>query len=109
MTPKAKIWEESMDPSDEVNFEVDLSPQLIEGESVATFTLDLPAESLLYGLTLGTTTREAFLTGDILTIWLTLTEDPIDLVTLPIEITFVTDSVPSRTKQRTVAVKVEQL
>lgn len=110
MTPNAVIWEQTMDPQDIVEYKVECEPLLEVGESIDSFSLSLPAESTLFGLELGTGAREASLTGTVVTMWFSFDGTPVPSpVTLPIEITIVTDSIPSRTKQRTLGLKVDQL
>ena len=111
----AKVFEEPMDPTDIVDYEIDLGPLLETGEVVATHTETVPTESVLLGLEIKTTGGYiTTLTGNILKIWLgvLLAEQAnsafVDGVTLPIEITITTNSTPLRKKQRTVAVKVIQ-
>lgn len=109
-----KVWPETMDPYDIVDYQVDLAPVLATAESIVSYTVAAPAESELYGLTIGTGTRAPALVGTNLTLWLSidsaLQTSPafIKGLTLPIEITITTNSTPSRRKQRTVAVKVLQ-
>ena len=114
MPISTKVWEEIMDPYDIVDYKIDLSTLLATGEEIASYSINIPAESQLYGLTLGTGTRAPSLNLMNLTLWLQVDSafqsDPkfIKGLTLPIEVTIVTNSTPSRRKQRTVAVKVLQ-
>ena len=98
-----------MDASDNVDFEVDCSPVLEEGETITSYTLTIPAESALFGLELGTGIKEDAINENIIQFWLSLNNPSLvtDLITLPIQITLNTSN--QRTRQRTVAVKVDQL
>jgi len=99
-----------MDPQDIVEYKVECAPILEEDEDIASFSLSLPSESLLFGLELGTGTRAASIEGTIITMWFSFDGSPIATpVVLPIELTVVTTSTPSRTKQRTLGLKVDQL
>lgn len=109
-----KIWEESMDPYDVVDYQVDLSPLLEDTEGVASYTVDPLPESELYGLEIGVAAYAPLLVGTELTLWLSINSTYqsnavfTNGITLPIEISITTDSSPPRKKQRTVAVKVIQ-
>ena len=109
-----KIWAETMDPYDLVDYKIDLSPLLTTGEGINSVVVSVPASSALYGLTVGSTSRAPVLTGTDLTVWLSIDSafqaEPkfIKGLTLSIEVTITTDSTPSRRKQRSVAVKVIQ-
>lgn len=112
---EAKVFTETMDPTDIVDFEIDIAPILETGEGVTTHTEAIPTESALLGLQIKTTGGYATsLTGTILRIWLGISSAEqanaafVDGVTLPIEITITTNSTPPRVKQRTVAVTVIQ-
>ena len=111
-----KVWAETMDPYDVVDYKVDLSPLLATGEAIASFTVLTLTESDLLGLTVGTSTYAPVLDAatNNITIWLSIAAGFqanaafVLGMTLPIEISIITDSSPSRRKQRTVAVKVIQ-
>lgn len=110
MTPNAVIWEQPIDPQDQVDYSVNCAPLLEVGEQITSFSLNLPAESVLFGLQLGTVARLASRSGSVITMWLSFSGIPVTTpIILPIEVTITTNSVPTRTKQRTVAVKVDQL
>jgi hypothetical protein len=111
----ALVWPESMDPSDVVDYSVDCTAILDEGETISTYTVAPYAESVLLGLTMGTSTYATTLVGNILTMWLSIAAAKQEDVafagtgaTLPISLTLNTSSTPSRKKQRTVVVKVQQ-
>lgn len=109
-----KVWEESMDPYDVVDYKVDLNPLLSEDESIVSYTVEPLTESELYGLDIGTSAYASELNLGELTIWLSIASDhQADVVfangiTLPIEISIITNSAPARKRQRTVAVRVIQ-
>lgn len=117
----AFIWDDPMDPSDVVDFIVDCAdpdlPLLEAGETIASFTLTLPAESVALGLTIGTSTRAPakINTDTAIKLWLSVDSGYIANAafsgagtSLPVEVTIVTSSTPSRTRQRTCVVKVAQ-
>lgn len=124
--PNAKKFEQPMDPSDVVDYKANLSGEdglLEDGEKIATFTLTVLAEGVARGLTIGTGIRApskiegapgaGIDTG--VQMWFSVdgghTSDPEFSgtgVDLPVELTVVTDSSPSRTRQRTLVVGVAQ-
>ena len=97
-----------MDPGDTIDFQVDCSA-LVGTDDVASYIIDTPAESELYGLTIGSGTYGHSITDNVITFWLTMTESPETDVVLPVEITVTTTSTPARILQRTYGVKVTQL
>ena len=109
-----KVWKETMDPYDKVDYKVDLTKIVLTTEEVVSFTVTPLTESQLYGLTVGTGAYASTIVAKQLTVWLSIASqfqnDPVFKkgLTLPLELTIVTDSTPPRTKQRTVAVKVIQ-
>lgn len=103
LTPNAIIFPQAMDPADVIDFKVNTSAALEDGETIVSYTIVLPAESLLFGLSVDSNSR----VGNEITMWLSMSEDPLTPVTLPIEVNIVTSS--NRTKQRTLGVKVDQL
>jgi hypothetical protein len=112
---EAKVFLESLDPTDILDFQIDLAPILEIGEGITSCTATLPTESVLLGLEIKTTAGYATtLTGTILRIWLGIIPAEqansafVAGVTLPIIITVTTNATPPRVKQRTVAVKVIQ-
>jgi hypothetical protein len=111
--PTTTVWPESMDPQDIVDYTVDISTLLEEGETAASYTISLPAESVLLGLTLGTGEYASTITNNIIRMWLSCSK-PNDTafdgtgVTLPIEISTISNATPPRKKQRTLGVKVAQ-
>jgi len=111
----AKQFTETMDPFDVLDFEVDISTQLQQGEGATSATLSIPTESTLLGLTINTTGGyTTTLIGNILRFYLSiiLQEQANSAfaggVSLPLEISIITNSVPARKKQRTVVVRVIQ-
>lgn len=105
-----KVWKETMDPYDLVDFKVNLATLVAENEEIASFTVTTNG----YGLTIGTGIYSPTVIAKQLTIWLSIDpafqNDPKFLkgITIPLEVTITTDSTPPRRKQRTVAVKVIQ-
>lgn len=109
------IWPESMDPSDVVDFQIDCTSVLETGESIASFTFTANADATLLGLTVGTGASAPAISGNIVTVWLSVSDTYKDNiafdgvgVTLPLTLTITTNSTPPRKKQRTVAVMVAQ-
>lgn len=111
--PTTVVWPEPMDPYDVTDYTVDVSNLLQPDEKMASYTLSLPAESLLLGLTLGVDDYASTVEGNVIRMWLS-TSKPNDTafdnagVTLPIELTVTTSSRPARRRQRTLGVKVVQ-
>lgn len=107
------VWPESMDPYDIVDYTVDVTNLLESGEGVAGYTLALPAESVLLGLSLGADEYTSTISNNVIRMWLSTTK-PNDAAfdgtgaILPIELTVTTTANPPRKKQRTLAVKVIQ-
>lgn len=109
-----KLYLETLGPYDTVEYKIDVSPILESGEGVATYSLVLPTESTLLGLQLNTTGGySTTLVNNIITYWLSISSghqaDSIFMgagVTMPIEVTVTTNSIPPRIKKRTVAVTV---
>lgn len=111
------VFEETMDPYDITDYVVDTSDLLENLEAVDDFTINIVAESALLGLTLGTGSRAPSIDGTnkLITMWLSVDDAQQQNsqfsgagVVLPIEVNITTNSVPSRRKQRTVAVRVVQ-
>lgn len=110
------VFEETMDPSDLIDFVIDCAPLLESGEDVASYALTLPAESLLLGLTLETTNPyQTELVNKKLRFWTSIALDKRantifdnDGTVLPIEVSITTNSIPPRRRQRTVGIKVVQ-
>lgn len=109
----AKIFAESIDPYDIVDYEIDLAPLLEVGEDVASHTLTIPTESALLGLEIKTTGGYTTnLNANILRFWLGINAIEqgnaafVNGVILPIEVSITTNSTPLRRKKRTVALKV---
>lgn len=107
--PTAVVWTESMDPSDVLDFSINAASLLESGESISSYTVIAGPESVLLGLTVGSTN----LAGNVIYVWLSVEaskqNDNAFLgagATLPIEITVNTNR--SRKWQRTAVVKVAQ-
>ena len=107
--PTTILWPETIDPSDYLDFLVDCTSVLEPDETVVQATTNIPAESVLLGLTLD----DIVLNAGVLSMWISI--DPTKQsavefagtgVTLPIEISITTSA--ARKWQRTVAVKVAQ-
>lgn len=110
----AAIWAESLDPYDVVDFTVDVTP-LLDGDSIAAYSIVPLAESALLGLTVGINEyAPSILTGNILQLWLSIEASKQGApefdkgVSLPVEISVTTTSNPPRKRQRTMVVKVNQ-
>lgn len=120
LPPTAKAITQAMDPSDIDVFEVTLGQGIDElimpGEAVESFTFAVTAEAAAAGLRIMTEdSRAPTLTGLVLRFWLAI--DPSMLgaaafsgvgIDLGLELTLKTNSVPFRTKQKTIVVKVAQ-
>jgi len=120
--PNAKAMSRPMDPADLVDFQVVLSQGsddnsfLTPSESVASYTVALTAEAIAAGLVINTTGGYATtLVGNTITFWLSVSSGQQSSASfagsgliLGIELTVTTNSVPARTKQRTVTVNVAQ-
>lgn len=112
----AYVFEKEMDPTDNVDFLIDLTQLLQVDETVNTFTLTVGAEGVALGLTLGSGVYAPVGVGlQAITFWLNVSagfrNDAAytgEGVKLPIEVTITTNSVKPRTYQRTVVVKVAQ-
>ena len=120
LPPTAKAISQAMDPSDIDVFELTIGQGaddlIMPGESVASFTFAVTAEAAAAGLRIMTEDgRGPTLTGLLLRFWLAF--DPTMLgaaafsgsgIDLGLELTVKTTSVPYRTKQKTIVVKVAQ-
>ena len=110
------VWTQSMDPYDIVDYIIDCSKMLEEGENISTYTVSLLAEASLLGLTINNSGgySTTLISGNRIRVWLSILpaeqSNPIfvNAVTLPLEVTITTSSTPPRRKQRTVAVTVQQ-
>lgn len=119
--PTAKVFDDNLDPHEELDWKVYLSTVMEDGEAVAvgTWTLEVLAEGTALGLTIMTGSGrdpELLVTGQELLFWLTidaLFQDNAAFdaggIDLPMRVTFQTDAVPARKRQRTFLVHVEQL
>ncbi|RZK45224.1 MAG: hypothetical protein EOO61_00780 [Hymenobacter sp.] len=102
-----------MDPYDVVDYTVDVTNLLETGETVASYTISPTAEAALLGLALGINEYGSTISNNVIRIWISTTK-PNDTafdgtgVTLPIELTVMTNAQPPRKKQRTLGVKVAQ-
>jgi len=114
--PTALVWSEPMDPSDVIDYVVDCTSLLDEGEFVSSYTVVPYSEATLLGLTIGTGAQApALISGTKIRVWLSVSASYVDNAafsgsgaTLPIQLTINTSSSPSRRKQRTLVVKVVQ-
>ncbi|WP_374648935.1 hypothetical protein [Rhizorhabdus sp.] len=116
--PNATIWAEQADPRDVNNWKINCTVSLAADEAIESYELMLGAEAVAAGLIISAeTARQPALVeaGKVIQLWLSVDPamrlDPIFEgagVTLPIEVTLTTNSIPSRTIQRTVAVRIAQ-
>jgi len=92
-------------------------PVLDNGETIASFTIQVAAESALFGLVIEQGSRLPALTNDAKSVVFWVSIDPAmrsnsafngDGVLLGVEITLITSSVPYRQIQRTAVVQVAQ-
>ena len=112
---EVKTWDDSIDPYDLRPFAIDLTGFLNVGESVASYTLTLLAESVLAGLEFGVGDYATEINAGIITFWPTINvsmQEDIQFygsgVKLPMVLNFSTDSSPPRRLQRTYAIQVKQ-
>lgn len=118
--PNTTIFGPPADPRDFTNWRIRATSLLEADEWIDTFELVLGAEAVAAGLIIsdsdsGPRAPSISDDGKDLVIWLSVAADmrldPIfdgTGVTLPIEVTINTNSIPARTYQRTAAVKVAQ-
>lgn len=124
--PNAKKIPQPMDPSDVLPWAVDLTqgeptgssaPFLLPGESVASFTLAVTAEAIAAGLSIlaDATYPPPTIDGLELTFWPTIAPEARGLSIfdgggrdLALELTATTNSMPPKTKQRTIVITVAQ-
>ena len=116
--PTAAVFPSGLDPHDQLDFVIPCGPILEAGEEIASYTLALYAESTALGLTImNDPGREHALTEDARAILLWLEIDTAlennaafigGGVRLPMEVTIVTNSNPSRRRQFTCLVPVAQ-
>lgn len=118
--PTAEVFSSSLDPHEELDFRINLYSLLEDGEAVATgtWTLEVLAEGAALGLEIMSGAgRDATLTVDdrAVIFWLTVNpsfQDDVAFdeggVSLPMRITFDSDALPARKRQRTFLVPVEQ-
>lgn len=116
--PNTTLFSPQADPRDYVDWKIALTTLLEESESIENYQLVLGAEAVAAGLVIsndGDRAPSIVDAGKAIKIWLYVEDDmrldPIfdgTGVTLPIEVTVDTNSIPIRTFQRTVAVKVAQ-
>ena len=107
-----------LDPQEELDFKINLSDLLEEGEAIDSWTLEPLPEATALGLTIMSGSgRDAVLTDNAtsVTFWLEVAEAFQDNAAfanggtaLPLQITVVTDASPARTRQRTFNVTVAQ-
>lgn len=109
-----RAWTESLDPYDVLDYKMDASGLLETGENIKSYTVLPTVEAELKGLRIGRTDYETVLSDNAVTFWVsvdaTKQQDNIFTpgVALPIELSFTTDSLPPRKKQRTVLLTVVQ-
>lgn len=122
--PTAVSFAATLDPHEELDFIINASGLLEVGEEISSYTLTPLAEAVALGLTImsGSGRDHALITGDAvysdntaIRLWLEIADlDEADVafdgqgVSLPIEVELVTNSIPARTRQRTILVKVAQ-
>lgn len=109
---------QTMDPSDQIDILIPCGPLLESGETVASYTLTVLAESAALGFEImsGGGRDHALLTGDTdILAWIEIddleeaaTEWDGDGTACAIEVEIVTDSTPARTRQRTITITVKQ-
>lgn len=110
----AYFWAETIDPSDRLDFKVDLAGLLQADEAIDSYTLIAYAESLLFGLNVETAPYTSTIVDNVLVLWPYIEDAEANNsaftagVDLPIELTVVTDSVPARKFQRTLVVRAVQ-
>jgi hypothetical protein len=119
--PTATAFAGTLDPHEKLDWRVSFYLTVEDGEVIATgtWTLEVLAEGAALGLTIMTGDgRDPALTSDSIGIlfWLeidALFQDDASFdeggLDLPMRVTFNTDAAPSRTRQRTFLVHVEQL
>lgn len=117
----ATKFDQSMDPTDLVDFEIDITGRILEvGELASSYTLTLLAEAVALGLTIAEGVADLgdaayapqLVTGNRIQFWLYV--DPVNRtdveydagVTLGMELTVETDNTPPRRRQRTFSVEV---
>jgi hypothetical protein len=116
--PNTTIFAEQADPRDFSDWKVACSNILAADEAIETYELMLGAEAVAAGLIISSVPERApqiVDNGRAIRIWLSVDDgmrlDPIfdgQGVTLPIEVTLYTNSIPGRTFQRTIAVRMAQ-
>lgn len=113
-------WSSVMDPSDLVDYKIDLSGAdsiLESGELISSFTITVLSEGTAVGFVVENTAPYApvVANGNTITLWFSVASanrsDPAFEagVDIPIELEIVTNSSPSRRKQRTFVVTVKHL
>lgn len=123
--PTAVSFAATLDPHEELDFVINCDGLLEVGEEIVTYTLTPLAEAVALGLTImsGSGRDHALIASEAsytdntaVRLWLEIDDgDETDAAfdaqgtSLPLEIEFVTNSSPARTRQRTVLVKVAQL
>lgn len=117
--PTAIIWPDTMDPAEELDWIADLSTMLEAGEGAEpNYTIELSPEAIDAGLLIMTGAgRDHHLVDEArgILVWLAVEPgsqtDPMFDGTgtqFPIEVTFHTNSVPSRKRQRTYVLRIAQ-
>lgn len=125
LPPNAKVWTQEMDPADVVDYQAALAGTdglLEESEQIASFTLTMSAEGAALGVTISeggvgeggaAPSRIDSNTGVLM--WLYVDDAFQDDtafdgtgISVGITLTVVTNSLPARTRQRTLVLKVAQ-
>ena len=109
-------WSRSMDPTDLVDYEVDLAGILEEGEVIGSYTLSVLSEGVLLGFNIESANGYSpqLIDNTRVKMWFSITDsersNPLfnSGVSIPIELTINTTSSPSRRLQRTLVVTVVQ-
>lgn len=112
----AQPFASAMDPSDEVDWVLDFSAMLEDGELVLTYDLALTAEAIALGLEImeGGGRDHALINDDTALLFWLKVDDAFKTnvafdgagTRLALEVTIVTNSDPARTRQRTATVLV---
>lgn len=118
--PTAKVFDQALDPYEVIDYLVRCasgdSPLLEAGESISTYTLSPSPDAAALGLTIGISAYQpSIIGGNQIKMWLSVDSAfhanaafSGEGVSLPIEVTVVSNNTPPRTRQRTVVVKVAQ-
>ena len=105
-----RFFEYTRDPSEELDFAITTADIIDPVETITSYSVVLPAESLLLGLRLAGGEKAPTLAAGLITIWLYIEASEQNkiafnsIVSLPIEVTLITSA--TRKKQRTVGIRV---